>query len=348
MTSSPQIYPVLWQNNKVLLIDQTRLPREYAVVEITRSEDMVRAIETMMVRGTSAIGVAAAYGLYLGAKETQAHNQASFLKHLEAVAQRLRQTCTTTVTCLWAIARMLRTAYEATGSVAEIQAKLLETAQSIQAEDLQICQVIGEHGLDTLPETPQRLTLLTHGNAGALATAGYGTALGVIRSAWAHQRLTRVYATETRPRLPGAKFTAWECVQAQIPVTVITDSTAALCMQQGKIDGVVVGADRIAANGDVANKVGTYSLALVAQAHNIPFYVAASFATVDFDLQRGELMSIEERATAEVRQMGNLMICPPNAEVYHPAFDLTPARLITAIITERGAVKPEELSQLQA
>lgn len=347
MISTTQIHPVTWKNNKVLLIDQTRLPQEYAVVEINRSEDMARAIKTMIVRGAPAIGVAAAYGMYLGARESQTRERRAFLTQLEAVAQTLRQTRPTAVNLSWAIARMLRTAYEATGSTAEVTLKLLETAQAIQAEDLQTCRAIGQQGLGILPATPQKLTLLTHCNAGSLATAGYGTALGVVRATWENQRLARVYADETRPRLQGAKLTAWECVQEKIPVTVITDSMAALCMQQGKIDAVVVGADRIAANGDAANKIGTYSLAIVAQAHNVPFFVAAPLSTVDFELSSGEQIPIEERETEEVYRVGNTLVCPTGAEFYNPAFDVTPARLIAAIITERGAVKPEELIQFQ-
>jgi methylthioribose-1-phosphate isomerase len=347
MTSATQIYPVIWKNNKVLLIDQTRLPGEYAVVEINRSEDMARAIEMMIVRGGSAIGVAAAYGLYLGAREIQTSEPKEFLKHLEAVAQSLRQTCPTTVNLFWAMARMLRTAYEATGSIREIQDKLLETAQQIQTEDLQTCQAIGEQGLSILPEMPRQLTLLTHGNAGALASAGYGTALGVIRSAWANQRLARVYVDETRPRLQGAKLTAWECVQDQIPVTIITDSMAAWWMQQGKIDAVVVGADQIAANGDVANQIGTYAVAIAAKAHNVPFFVAAPLSTVDFERSSGEQIPLEEQTTDEIDPIPTTLICPTGAEFDHPAFDITPARLITALITERGAFKPEELIQFQ-
>ena len=342
-SSSNHIYPVIWQENKVLLIDQTRLPEEYSVVEIAFVEDMAQAIKTMIVRGAPAIGVAAAYGMYLGAREIETDNVEQFLNQLEKIAQLLRQTRPTAVNLFWAIARMLKTAYESIGTVAEIKSTLLDTAQEIQLEDLQTCQEIGDHGLAVLPTEPQKLSILTHCNAGSLATAGYGTALGVIRSAWREQRLARVYADETRPRLQGAKLTAWECVQEGIPVTVITDSMAAHCMQKGMIDAVVVGADRIAANGDAANKIGTYSLAIVAQAHNIPFFIAAPFSTIDFELSAGSQIAIEERNAQEIYQIGTTKICPSGVDFYNPAFDVTPANLIQAIITEKGAIQPSEL-----
>ncbi len=338
-----QIYPVIWQNNCVSLIDQTRIPREYSRVIINRSADMARAIETMIVRGAPAIGVAAAYGMYLGATEIDTDDSTEFLAHLEQIASLLRQTRPTAVNLFWAISRMLRTAYEEVGSVAEIKAILLQTAKDIQAEDLATCQAIGDRGVEALPDTPQKLRILTHCNAGALATAGYGTALGVIRSTARAQRLAMVYADETRPRLQGAKLTAWECVQENIPVTVIADSMAARCMQQKMIDVVVVGADRIAANGDTANKIGTYSLAIVAKAHQIPFYVAAPFSTIDFDLADGSQIPIEERNSAEIFQINNESICTAGTNFYNPAFDVTPANLITAIITEQGAIAPSSL-----
>lgn len=340
---SYQIYPVVWQQDKVLLIDQTRLPNEYLIVEISRSEDMAQAIRTMIVRGAPAIGVAAAYGMYLGATEIETDNVQEFLNQLEKIAHLLKQTRPTAVNLFWAISRMLKTAYESIGSVVEIKTNLLKTAQEIQTEDLETCQKIGENGLSVLPSKPNKLTILTHCNAGALATAGYGTALGVIRSAWASGRLSRVYADETRPRLQGAKLTAWECVQEGIPVTLITDNMAAHCMKQGMIDAVIVGADRIAANGDTANKIGTYSLAVVSKIHNVPFFVAAPLSTIDFDLSNGSQIPIEERHPSEIYQVGETIICPTEVEFYNPAFDVTPADLITAIITEKGAVKPSEL-----
>lgn len=347
MSLTNQVYPVVWQGNCVLLIDQTRLPGEYAVVEISRCDDMALAIKTMIVRGAPAIGVAAAYGMYLGAREIETDNRDEFLTRLEAVAQKLRATRPTAVNLFWAIDRMLKTARQTIGPVEHLRQSLLNMAQTINAEDLQTCRAIGDHGLEVLPSTPAKLRILTHCNAGALATAGYGTSLGVVRSAWYSGRLERLYADETRPRLQGAKLTAWECVQEGIPVTVITDGMAAHCMQRGMVDAVVVGADRIAANGDTANKIGTYNVALIAKAHNIPFFVAAPLSTVDFKLSDGREIPIEERDPEEVFQIGDTLICPPGAEFYNPAFDVTPADLVTAIITEHGAISPSQLAQFQ-
>ena len=341
--ASETIYPVVWQNDKVILIDQTHLPQQYNVVEISLCQDMAQAIRTMIVRGAPAIGIAAAYGMYLGAREINTSDRHEFLKELDKTAQMLRETRPTAVNLFWAISRMLKTAYETLGTVEEIKATLLETAQEIQQEDLETCQAIGDHGLLVLPTNPEKVTILTHCNAGSLATAGYGTALGVVRSARRENRLKMVYADETRPRLQGARLTAWECAKEQIPVTVITDSMAAHCMQQNKIDLVVVGADRIAANGDTANKIGTYSLAIIARAHDVPFYVAAPFSTIDFELASGGQIPIEERDTAEIYHIGGKDFRVKGAEFYNPAFDVTPAELIAGIITEKGVSNPDRL-----
>lgn len=338
------VFPVVWQDNHVRLIDQTRLPAEYTVVEIRQSDDMALAIKTMIVRGAPAIGLAAAYGIVLGAREIQTTDRDAFLALLEQGAEKLAATRPTAVNLFWAINRMLRVARQTPGSVEQIQSALLDEAHAIAAEDLQTCQAIGEHGLSVLPATPAQVRLLTHCNAGALATAGYGTALGVVRAAWSAGRLSRVYADETRPRLQGAKLTTWECVQEGIPVTLITDNMAAHCMKLGLIDVVVVGADRIAANGDAANKIGTYSAAICAKAHNIPFYVAAPLSTIDFQLSDGSLIPIEERDPAEIHTVGTTRLCPVGVEFYNPAFDVTPAHLISGIITEYGVFEPAELA----
>jgi len=348
MTSTAsQVYPVIWQKDQVLLIDQNRLPAEYNLVEISNSDDMALAIKTMSVRGAPAIGVAAAYGMYLGAREIETENREVFLTQLEKVAEKLGATRPTAVNLFWAIQRMLNTARRTLGPVKYLQEVLLETAKNINLEDLQTCKSIGDKGLEVLPKTPEKLTILTHCNAGALATAGYGTALGVVRSAWREGRLERLFADETRPRLQGAKLTTWECVQDGIPITLITDNMAAHCMKQGLIHAVVVGADRIAANGDAANKIGTYSVAICAKAHNIPFFVAAPLSTIDFDLVDGSKIPIEERDSSEVYQISKTVITPEGVNFYNPAFDVTPANLITAIITEFGAVAPGELTQFQ-
>ena len=346
MTAS-SIYPVTWQHDRVLLIDQTRLPGEFHHIQIANYHQMAEAIKTMIVRGAPAIGVAAAYGIYLGARDIYTEEVGEFLPLLENVAEELRHTRPTAVNLFWAIREMLKTAYGSGDNVATIKQQLLMTAQAIQEQDLYTCQQIGDRGLEVLPSSPDKLNILTHCNAGALATAGYGTALGVIRSAWTAGRLERVYADETRPRLQGAKLTAWECVQENIPVTVITDNMAAHCMQKKMIHAVVVGADRIAANGDAANKIGTYGLAVIAKMHNVPFFVAAPLSTVDFDLQDGTQIPIEERDPTEIYQIGETRLCPEGVDFYNPAFDVTPNSLITAIITEKGAVKPTELISLQ-
>lgn len=348
MTSrSSQVFPVIWQDDRVLLIDQNRLPNEYTMVQISCCEDMAQAIKTMIVRGAPAIGVAAAYGMYLGAREIHTESREEFLSKLEQIAEMLGQTRPTAVNLFWAIQRMLNTARQTLGPVEFLKSTLLETAKTINAEDIQTCQAIGDKSLEILPNNPEKLTLLTHCNAGALATAGYGTALGVVRSAWKAGRLARVYADETRPRLQGAKLTAWECVQEGIPVTVITDNMAAHCMKKGLIHAVVVGADRIASNGDTANKIGTYSLAIVAKAHKVPFFVAAPLSTIDFSISDGSQIPIEERDPAEIYKVGETLLTPSGAEYYNPAFDVTPAELIAGIITEYGAVAPAELQHLQ-
>lgn len=341
------IYPVIWQDDHVILIDQTKLPLEYIQVEIKRLDDMVEAIRTMIVRGAPAIGVAAGYGVYLGAREINTDKKEVFLTELEKVAEKLGKTRPTAVNLFYAIAKMLKVASEHLGTITEIKEALLNTAKSIQQEDLETCQAIGKHGLTVFPEKPEKLTILTHCNAGALATAGYGTALGVIRSLWEEKRLDRVYADETRPRLQGAKLTAWECVQEGIPVTVITDNMAAHCMALGMIDGIVVGADRIAGNGDTANKIGTYGLAVIASFHNVPFYVAAPLSTIDFKLKNGTEIPIEERHPSEIYQVGETNLCPTGVEFYNPAFDVTSASLITGIITEKGVFAPDQLHLLQ-
>lgn len=337
------VRPVLWETDRVRLIDQNRLPQECTWVEINRSDEMATAITTMIVRGAPAIGVAAAYGMYLGAREVEADSPAEFIQGMEKVAIKLKATRPTAVNLFWAIDKMMEVVKVHPGNLP----KILEAAKQINADDIRTCEAIGDHGVASLPKTPGKLRLLTHCNAGALATAGYGTALGVVRSAWRDGRLERLYADETRPRLQGAKLTTWECVQEGIPVTLLSDNMAGHCMVKGMIDAVVVGADRITANGDAANKIGTYSLALVAQAHNVPFFVAAPLSTIDFSLADGSLIEIEERDTKEVSNVGDTVICPAGVEFFNPAFDVTPARLIAGIITEFGTFAPADLIKLK-
>ncbi|MEM7769575.1 MAG: S-methyl-5-thioribose-1-phosphate isomerase [Cyanobacteria bacterium P01_A01_bin.37] len=347
MADSGFVYSILWNEDHVSLIDQTRLPREFTLVEVRRCDDMIRAIQTLIVRGTPVMAVAAAYGLYMGAREIEMSDRDAFMERLEAIAQSLIATRPTGVNLSRAINHMMAVAQQSTMSVDETKQLLLDTAKAIHAEDLRICHTIGNNGLQALPQEPQKLKILTCGNAGALATTGYGTSLGVVRSLHRAERLERVFVCETRPRLQGARLTVWECVQESIPVTVITDSMAAHCMSQGMVDAVVVGADRIAANGDTAYKIGTYGLALMARAHDIPFYVATSLNSVDFSLLDGQHIPIEKRDASEIYQIGETTLCAKGSDFYNPGFDVTPADMITAIITEHGIQSPSCLRDVE-
>ena len=343
------VYPVRWQHDHVLLIDQTKLPQEYAVVSIHRCEDILTAIRTRIVRGGPALGMAAAYGLYLGALEIHTSDRTAFLERLEAISEQLKAVRPDKANLLWSVDYLVKTVRQRVGgSVDELKALLLATGQAIQQEDWDICVAIGQHGLAALPATPAQLTLYTHCNHGALATSGFGTSLGVVRTAWQEGRLAKVIVGETRPWLQGSRLTAWECLQETIPVTVVTDSMAAHCMQRGLVDAVVVGADRIAANGDTVNKIGTYGLALAAKAHNLPFLVAAPLSTVDFALPSGDRLPVVEGQETDVCHLGNTVTCPTGVTTYNPLADVTPAALITAIVTEHGAIAPPDLAAFAA
>ncbi|MGB3491320.1 MAG: S-methyl-5-thioribose-1-phosphate isomerase [Elainellaceae cyanobacterium] len=343
MSKMKTVYSILWDQDHVILINQTRLPGEFSFVAVRSCDDMIRAINTLVVRGTPVMAIAAAYGLYMGARDINTRDRTAFMERLEAIAQSLIATRPTGHNLARAIGRMMTVAQQPCESVDETKDRLLATAKALHEEDLQICHTIGDNGLEALPRNPERLNILTCGNAGALATTGYGTSLGVVRSLQAASRLSNVYVCETRPRLQGARLTVWECVQEKIPVTLITDGMAAHCMKQGKIDAVVVSADRIAANGDTAYKIGTYGLALLAQAHNIPFFVAASMNAADFTLSDGAHIPIEERDPSEIYQIGETNILTEGTTFYNPGFDVTPAELITALITEKGVLTPAEL-----
>lgn len=340
------VYPVRWHNDHVLLIDQTKLPKEYAVVSISRCEDILTAIHTRIVRGGPALGIAAAYGLYLGALAIGTHDRTAFLERLEAIAEQLKSSRPDKANLLWSVDYLFKTVSQSPGTVDELKTLLLQTAQSIQQEDWELCVAIGKHGLAALPSNPDKLTLYTHCNHGALATSGFGTSLGIVRTAWQEERLTKVIAGETRPWLQGARLTAWECVQEGIPVTIVTDSMAAHCMKRGMVDAVLVGADRIAANGDTVNKIGTYALALAAKAHNLPFLVAAPMSTVDFALPTGDDLPVTQGDAADICQLGDTVTCPVGVTTYNPLADVTPANLITAIVTEHGAIAPAEIATL--
>ena len=309
-----------WTDAGVVMIDQRRLPREEVFVTCRTYQEMAEAIRNMTIRGAPAIGVAAAMGVALGAQQG-----ADF----ETVCATLAATRPTAVNLFWAIERMRRVHADGTE-------RLIDEAKRIRLEDIAICEAIGRNGADLVPDGK---TVLTHCNAGALATAGYGTALGVIRSAVSAGKKIDVFADETRPFLQGARLTAWELKHDGIPVKLITDNMAGHFLHSGRIGCVVVGADRIAANGDVANKIGTYSLAVLAKENGVPFYVAAPISTLDLKLGSGKEIPIEQRSADEVTHVFGVAVAPENIEVENPAFDVTPARYVTAIITERGVAR---------
>jgi len=326
-----------WRDDKVIMIDQTRLPAEEVYNEYADFQGVAEAIRGMIIRGAPAIGVAAAMGVALGARDIIADTHESFFRQLDNVCDILARTRPTAVNLFWGIERMKRVA-RANGDkdLNSIRAILKAEAISIEQEDLRICRAIGSHGAPLIREGA---TVLTHCNAGGLATAGYGTALGVIRAAHEAGKKIRVFADETRPWLQGARLTAWELMKDNIPVTLISDNMAGWFMKKGEIDCVVVGADRIAANGDTANKIGTYSVAVLARENRIPFYVAAPISTLDLSLRSGDEIPIEERHSSEVTHLAGRAIAPEGVAVRNPAFDVTPARYIAGIITEKGVVR---------
>jgi methylthioribose-1-phosphate isomerase len=335
---------VQWHEGAVRLLDQSRLPETVAFLDCRDVESVAAAIRELKVRGAPAIGVTAAMGVALGAQSIAATDFESFVKELLPICDRLAATRPTAVNLFWAVGRMKRKAAAlAVEPIASIKSALIKESQAILEEDIALCKAMGRHGA-ALIEKGQ--TILTHCNAGALATAGYGTALGVIRAAWEQGKQIKVIADETRPVLQGARLTAWELMQDKIPVTLITDNMAGALMRQGKIHVCIVGADRIAANGDVANKIGTYSVAVLAKAHGIPFYVAAPYSTIDLQTKSGADIPIEQRQPHEVTTIhGSHPVAPAGVQVYNPAFDVTPAELVSGIITERGVFTPQELAQ---
>ena len=333
------ISTLAWTPEGVRFIDQTRLPLEESYVLATTYEQVADVIVTMVVRGAPAIGVSAAYGVALGALRTKAVTAQEFAPEFERICARLAGTRPTAVNLFWAIDRMKRlfaSLLAAGATLAQIQEKLLAEAHAMYEEDIAACKAMGAFGGALLPDEGG---VLTHCNAGALATCGYGTALGVIRSAIEQGKRIHVYADETRPFLQGARLTAWELMADHIPTTVICDNMAASLMRAGKIHAVVVGADRIAANGDVANKIGTYNVAILAKEHGLPFYVAAPWSTIDLATATGDSIPIEERPAVEVTHHGGKQLTPNGVGIRNPAFDVTPARYISAIITERGVLR---------
>jgi methylthioribose-1-phosphate isomerase len=326
-----------WTDCGVRFIDQTKLPTEETYVNCTTYLDVADVIRNMVVRGAPAIGVAAAMGVALGVQKSKAENVGDLKREFDEICRVIGETRPTAVNLFWAIRRM-GTKFETLRMrpVAQIKLALIEEAQRMHAEDIAINQAMGKHGAALMPASGG---VLTHCNAGALATAGYGTALGVIRAAVESGKKIHVYADETRPFLQGSRLTAWELMKDNIPTTVISDNMAGAMMRQGKIGAVIVGADRIAANGDVANKIGTYTVAILAKEHGLPFYVAAPISTVDLDTPDGSKIPIEQRNPAEVTHIAGKAMTPPGVGIENPAFDVTPAKYVTAIVTERGIAR---------
>ncbi len=326
-----------WTDEGVRFIDQRKLPLEEIYVTCRTYEEVAEAIRNMTVRGAPAIGVAAAMGIALGARDSEAGHVAEFRRDFARICETMAGTRPTAVNLFWAIRRM-QEKLENSGElpVAQIKQALITEARRMYLEDIAANEAMGRHGAALMPASGG---VLTHCNAGALATCGYGTALGVIRAAVGDGKKIHVYADETRPFLQGSRLTAWELMKDGIPTTVISDNMAGSMMRQGKIGAVVVGADRVAANGDVANKIGTYTVAVLAHEHQIPFYVAAPWSTVDLQTPDGSEIPIEQRSPREVTHVAGTQMVPDGVRVENPAFDVTPARYITAIITERGVAR---------
>ncbi|MBC8590794.1 S-methyl-5-thioribose-1-phosphate isomerase [Wansuia hejianensis] len=337
-----------FKDSKLYLIDQRKLPCETQYFQCNNYKDVEFAIKDMVVRGAPAIGATAAYGAVLAAKEFIELDKENFLKKLDCALEILNNSRPTAVNLMWAIRRMKNLVYKnRESSVAEIYRKLKEEADIIYKEDVATNKAMAKYGNEIVP---QNARILTHCNAGALATVAYGTALGVIREAYYGGKEIFVYADETRPRLQGGKLTAWELIQENIPCKLIPDSVAPTLIRDGKIDLILVGADRIALNGDTANKIGTFMLSVAAKVYNIPFYIVAPTTTIDFDIEKGDEIEIEERDIMEVTHINGVRIAPENIEVYNPAFDVTPWENITGIITEKGIVRPpyrENILQLR-
>jgi methylthioribose-1-phosphate isomerase len=335
------------EGDAVVMIDQRKLPAQEIYVRAKSAAEVARAIKTMVIRGAPAIGVAAAMGIALGARRSKATGTQKLAVEFQKTCDMMAATRPTAVNLFWAIDRMKRTfaaAAQAGQSVDEIKQRLEDEAQAIHDEDVASCRAMGAFGAEVVPADAR---VLTHCNAGALATAGYGTALGVIRGAVEKGKRVAVFADETRPFLQGARLTAWELVRDGIDTTVITDNMSGALMRQGRVDLVVVGADRIAANGDTANKIGTYGVAVLAREHQIPFYVAAPLSTIDLNTPDGSHIPIEERSAKEVTHVGPSQVAPSGAHVWNPAFDVTPHHLIAGIITERGIIRPPYIETLK-
>lgn len=330
---------IRWTGSMIKIIDQTKLPEEELYIELHTKEEIWDAISKLKVRGAPAIGIAGAYGFYLGIKKGPETDYSAFLRHAEKVAAYLNSSRPTAVNLNWALQLLLREIRKHPDkSPSDLKNIVLKRAIEIHNEDRNLCKSIGEHGVSLIPKDAG---ILTHCNTGGLATAVYGTAFSVILHAHYAKKVKMVWVDETRPLNQGSRLTAWELKKAGVPFTLNIDSAAASLMRNGDVDLVITGADRITLNGDTANKIGTYSLAVLAKAHDIPFYIAAPYSTIDLEMETGDEIEIEQRSPLEVTHFGNRQTAPDDIQVYNPAFDVTPNHLITAIITEKGIVKPD-------
>lgn len=335
------IKTIEWTNNVSRMVDQTLVPYEFKYVDIKTGQQMYDAIQTMIVRGAPAIGIAGAHGVVLYALELEKENltKEEFISKLIEKSNYLKSSRPTAVNLRWAVDKQVELVKNSNLDIKGIIKELIENGIKLENEDIAINKRMGDYGAQVVP---QGATILTHCNAGALATVGYGTALGVIRSAYAKDNTIQVFADETRPRQQGARITTLELVMDKIPVTLITDGMCSYFMKKGMIDMVVVGADRIAANGDTANKIGTYTVAIAAKYHNVPFYIAAPLSTIDINIKTGDEIPIEERDHEEVTHINGKRICAEGVKIINPGFDVTPHELITGIITEVGILKPDQ------
>ncbi|MBS5801797.1 MAG: S-methyl-5-thioribose-1-phosphate isomerase [Brachyspira sp.] len=335
-----KIKTIEWVDNYSKMVDQTLVPYEFKYVNITTGDEMFDAIKTMIVRGAPAIGVAGAHGVVLYAQELAKENLSrdEFVSKLLEKSDYMASARPTAVNLMWAVKKQKEIIENSTSDIAGIVEELKQNGIKLEKEDVEINKKIGDYGAEVVPEGA---TILTHCNAGALATVGYGTALGVVRSAFAKDPTIQVFADETRPRQQGARITTLELTMDGIPTTLITDGMCSYFMKKGMIDMVVVGADRIAANGDTANKIGTYTVAIAAKYHNVPFYIAAPLSTIDRSIKSGDEIVIEERSREEVTHINGKIICAPEVNVINPGFDVTPHELIAGIITEKGILRPD-------
>ena len=332
------IKTIEWKNDQVVMIDQRKLPGRETYVVCSNYRQVIKAIKTMVIRGAPAIGIAGAMGLALGTRSVKARSLEAFKTELKKIGREIAQARPTAVNLSWAVCRLEEKMDRSPAkNIESLKKELIREARAMLSEDIAINKHLGLLGQKVVKDGD---TILTHCNAGALATGGYGTALGVVRAAWEAGKRIQVIADETRPFLQGTRLTAWELIKDKIPVTLITDNMAGYLMKKGTIQKVIVGADRIAANGDTANKIGTYSVALLAKAHGIPFYIAAPTSTIDSGLRNGDEIPIEERHPDEVTHLAGKRLAPHQVAVLNPAFDVTPHSLITAILTERGILKP--------